>query len=171
MTGGLRLLLLGGIALAAPLFLLTNMGGGRPQGVVGNAPAQQATGAQQQVQRFYQEAERRNQFINGFQQLQGVAMWIEHYHFQEYELPTSVDQIRHGLPEILPDGPDRFSFDPYDASVSMHFEARLDIADGAVTFTPTADENNERLSWECWTSDYPEMKSLVPTCTYFAPSQ
>ena len=159
MNSSLRILLFGCLALLAPLALLKMVSGS----------VADLSGQEQQMERFYQQAERRSLFINGMQQVQGVTMWIADYHFHNYELPDSVQQLRHGLPEIRDDGPDRFSFDAEDASVSMYFEGRSGIADGAITYTPTADDDNETLAWECWTSDYPDIEAMLPGCTFYEP--
>ena len=48
-------------------------------------------------------------------------MWVGQYHFEEYELPTRIDQVRHGLPATMTDGPTAFEFNADDASVTMFF--------------------------------------------------
>ncbi len=121
---------------------------------------------QRSVERLAAQADRRNHLIEGLQNAQGVMSWIDYYYFENWRLPESVDDLRHGLPKPYEIGPTAYAFDPDDGSVTMFFEGRKEIATGEITFTPTVDDENKKLEWECWTPDYKLIHHDLPTCTY-----
>lgn len=159
MTGIVRILLAGGVALGVALFLL------RP---AGKSASQQVT-AKNQVEQAYAEADRKNRFLNGYDRLRDTAMAIETYYRDNEELPTDINEVRFGLPEPGPGGPSEYLFDSHDANLTMYFQGIEGIPDGGVNYTPKISDNKKRLNWECWTSHYPQIKQMLPTCKYFAP--
>lgn len=176
MSGTVKLLVAGCVALVLPLVLLKMGGGPAPtpsQGQRMKAAVVQADAVQAEyeaaMEAFNREADMRNRFINGFGRLQTARMLIGDYHFKNYELPVSFEQLGHDLSGAHPDGPDAFEMDPQDSSVTMYFDGQEDIKDGAVTYTPTVDENNEKIAWECWTTDYPDIENMVSVCKYHPP--
>ena len=114
------------------------------------------------------EADRRNHFIEGYQHAQGVISWIDYYYFENWRLPESIDDLRHGLPNPHDIGPTAYAFDPDDGSVTMFFEGRKDIVDGEVSFTPTIDDERKKLIWDCWSPDYRHIHRDLPSCHYEA---
>jgi hypothetical protein len=163
MRGPVRFLVAGAVILIAPLVLIRACG----------APprSQQLAAHRQNMEQFEAEAKRRNQFIDGYQALQDVRMMVDRYYFENWSLPPSADHLSHDLPTPMGDrptdtGPTRYSFDPEDGAVVMFFEGRAGIADGEVSITPEIDEANKKLLWECWTPDYADIKSLLPSCVH-----
>lgn len=157
MSGPLKLMVTGCIALLVPIGLYHLVGAPSPRD-------QKA-----QMDRFIAEADRRNHFIEGQQSVLDVVMWIDHYYFDNWRLPESIDDLRHGLPKPHTVGPTAYAFDPEDGSVTMFFEGREGIEDGEVTFTPTVDDEKKKLEWECWTPDYRRIRRDLPSCVYEAP--
>ena len=169
MSTMVKLLLAGCLVLVTPLILFRLSGGPAPETRPGAQAPAGSRSNDEAMQVFYREADMRNRFLNGFDRLQTARMLVGSYHHQNYELPTSFAQLGHDLSKAQGNGADAFEMDPDDSSVTMYFEGQKDIKDGAVTYSPTVDENNEKIAWECWTTDYPDIKKMIPMCKYYEP--
>ena len=155
--GPIRLMVAGCIALIVPVALYQMAGGSSWKSEQANVETLIAT------------ADRRNHFIEGYQSAQGFISWVDYYYFENWRLPESIDDLRRGLPNPHDDvGPTAYAFDPDDGSVTMFFEGRKDIADGEVSFTPTIDDEQKKLLWDCWSPDYRQIHRDLPSCHYEA---
>lgn len=155
--GPIRLMVAGCVALIVPVALYQLAGG-----------ASWKTD-QDQVETFIAQADRRNHFIEGWRDAQGFISWVDYYYFENWRLPDSIGDLHFGLPKPHDIGPTAFSFDSADGSVTMFFEGREGIEDGEVSFTPSIDEEKNKLVWECWTPDYRRIQRDLPSCQYEAP--